>query len=171
MIQRRKQFFAPHRNLGISCSHCRCVQRCAAAVELRVATFKVDVTPPIGSPLCDALVPPATGVNDPLSARGIVLKADDQKPVVLVAVDWVGIGNEGHDAWRNAIAEACDTTPDRVCVHACISTMRPVAIFWPSRSPPRRGCPANCSPSSTAREAIRRVGRRGRRRDWRNWNR
>ena len=65
-----------------------------------------------------ALVPPATGVNDPLSARGIVLQADDQKPVVLVAVDWVGIGNEGHDAWREAIAEACETSIDRVCVHA-----------------------------------------------------
>src|SRR3990172_5800440 len=74
------------------------------AVDLRVATFKLDVTPPVGSPLCDALVPPATGVNDPLTARGIVLKADDQKPVVLVAVDWVGIGNDGHDAWRDAIA-------------------------------------------------------------------
>src|SRR5882757_8705775 len=68
------------------------------AVDLRIATFKVDVTPPPGSPLCDALVPPATGVNDPLSARGIILQADDQKPVVLVAFDWVGIGNEGHDA-------------------------------------------------------------------------
>src|SRR3954468_13106133 len=70
------------------------------AVDLRIATFKADVTPPPGSPLCDGLVPPATGVNDPLWARGIVLVADDQKPVVLVAVDWVGIGNEGNDAWR-----------------------------------------------------------------------
>src|SRR5262245_43969853 len=80
------------------------------AVNLKVATFKLEVTPPIGSPLCDALVPPATGVNDPLSARGIILVADDQKPVVLVAVDWVGIGNDGHQAWREAIAESCHTT-------------------------------------------------------------
>lgn len=88
-----------------------------AAAELRVATFRFDVTPPPGSPLCDALVPPATGVNDPLSARGIILQADDQKPVVLVAVDWVGIGNTGLDAWVDAVAGACDTTRDRVCVH------------------------------------------------------
>src|SRR5262249_21417736 len=90
---------------------------CALAVDLRVATFKVDVTPPKGSPLCDGLVPPATGVNDPLSARGIILKADNQAPVVLVAFDWVGIGNEGHDAFRKAIAEACKTPLDSVCVH------------------------------------------------------
>jgi len=87
------------------------------AVELSIGTFKVDVTPPIGSPLCDGLVPPTAGVNDPLSARGIVFQADDQPPVVLVAVDWVGIGNEGNKAWREAIAKACDTTIDRVCMH------------------------------------------------------
>src|SRR4051812_15899962 len=46
------------------------------AVTLQIATFKVDVTPPNGSPLCDGFCPPVTGVNDPLSARGIVLQAD-----------------------------------------------------------------------------------------------
>src|ERR1700755_1692445 len=97
--------------LGVACSN-------PFAVELRAATFKVDVTPPAGSPLCDGLVPAATGVNDPLWARGIVLVADEQKPVVLVAVDWVGIGNDGHDAWCQAIAEACKTPIDRVSVHA-----------------------------------------------------
>ena len=102
--------------LRLRCSGLLCAA--ADAVELRVATFKVDVTPPPGSPLCDGLVPPATGVNDPLSARGIILQADKQKPVVLVAFDWVGIGNEGHDAFRKAIAEACQTPVDRVCVHA-----------------------------------------------------
>jgi hypothetical protein len=40
----------------------------AFGVDLRMATFKVDVTPPAGAPLCDGLVPPATGVNDPLTA-------------------------------------------------------------------------------------------------------
>ncbi len=28
----------------------------AAAVPLRIATFEADVTPPLGTPLCDALV-------------------------------------------------------------------------------------------------------------------
>ena len=51
----------------------------AHAVDLRVATFKLDVTPPPGSPRCDGLVPPAAGGNDPRWARGRGLEADDQK--------------------------------------------------------------------------------------------
>jgi hypothetical protein len=72
----------------------------------------------LGSPLCDALVKPAAAVDDPLSARGLVLVPRDQQPIVLVAVDWVGIGNAGHDRWRDAIAEAVGTTRERVAVHA-----------------------------------------------------
>lgn len=88
-----------------------------AAAPLRVATFQVDVTPPLGTPLCDGLVPPAEAVDDPLSARGILLDFSEG-PVVLVAVDWVGIGNTGHDLWREKIAAAAGTTMDRVTVHA-----------------------------------------------------
>jgi len=42
------------------------------------------------------------------------------KPIVICAVDWTGILNEAHVAWRTAMAEAAGTTPDRVavqCVH------------------------------------------------------
>lgn len=95
-----------------------CLSGTSVAVELKVAAFQVDATPPLGAPLCDGMVPPVAGVGDPLSARGVVLKPEDQPAVVLVAVDWVGIGNEGHDAWRSAIASACETDMDRVCVHA-----------------------------------------------------
>jgi hypothetical protein len=38
-------------------------------------------------------------------------------PIVLVAVDWVGIANGGQQEWRTALAEAAGTTPDRVAVH------------------------------------------------------
>jgi hypothetical protein len=94
------------------------VTRGAAADEsLKVATFRIDATPPLGAPLCDALVRPAERIDDPLSARGVVLVTSD-KPIVLCAVDWVGIGNAGHDAWRQALADAAGTTPDRVAVHS-----------------------------------------------------
>jgi hypothetical protein len=83
---------------------------------LGIATFNVDVTPPLGTPLCDALVMPAKEIVEPLSARGIVLLTADQ-PIVLCAVDWVGIGNSGHDAFRIALAKAVGTSVDRVCVH------------------------------------------------------
>ena len=44
---------------------------CGAETPLRIAPFEADVTPPLGTPLCDALVQPAKEIVDPLSARGI----------------------------------------------------------------------------------------------------
>ena len=129
----------------------------ARAVDLRIATFKLDVTPLVGSPLCDALVPPATGVNDPLSARGIVLQADAEPPIVLVAVDWVGIGNEGHDAWREAIAAACGTQRDRVCVHALHQHDAPGCDFLADRIAAEAGLAGQEFPVEFARDAIKRA--------------
>jgi hypothetical protein len=129
----------------------------SAAVEIKVGTFRADVTPPIGSPLCDAAVPPATGVNDPLSARGIVLQPGREPPVVLVAVDWVGIGNEGHDAWREAIAKACRTSPDRVCVHCVHQHDAPGCDFLAEQIAAEVGLPRQLFPVDFARDAIRRV--------------
>ena len=88
-----------------------------AAEPLRVSTFQVDVTPPLGSPLCcSAGVKPATKIIDPLSARGIILLGPP-KPIVLAAIDWEGIANEGWDEWRRALAEAAHTDIDHVSVH------------------------------------------------------
>ncbi|MEO1997248.1 MAG: hypothetical protein ABGZ17_18415, partial [Planctomycetaceae bacterium] len=84
--------------------------------ELSLSTFRIDATPPIGAPLCNGNVQPATTIDDHLSARGVVLFADGE-PIVLCALDWVGIGNAGHDAFREALAQAAGTHPDRVAVH------------------------------------------------------
>jgi hypothetical protein len=83
---------------------------------LQITTFQSDVTPPLGTPLCFALVPPGKEVVDPLTARGIVI-AGSGKPIILVAVDWVGISNQSHERWRRNLAEAIHTTIDRVSVH------------------------------------------------------
>jgi hypothetical protein len=83
---------------------------------LRIALFEMDITPPIGTPLCDGLVPPAKEIVDRLSARGIVLLTDD-RPIVLCALDWVGVGNSGYDEFRQAIAKAAGTTKEHVAVH------------------------------------------------------
>jgi hypothetical protein len=80
---------------------------------LRIAAFNVDATPPIGSPVAYAK---ARKIEDPLSARGIVLLGTGQ-PVVLCAVDWIGIANSGHTLFREKLAAAAGTTPDRVSVH------------------------------------------------------
>ncbi len=86
---------------------------------LHLATFACDVTPPIGHPLCGGWIPPVRAVDDPLRALGVVLLGMG-KPVVLCAVDWCGIRNDAHRAWRQALADASHTVPERVavqCVH------------------------------------------------------
>jgi hypothetical protein len=85
----------------------------ALADDLRVGVFRVDVSPPLGSPVAYA---PARKIEDPLSARGIVLLGAE-KPIVLCAVDSIGIGNEGFEQWREALANAVGTTPSRVSIH------------------------------------------------------
>jgi hypothetical protein len=86
------------------------------APGLRVATFAAEVTPPLGTPLCVGLVMPGSSVSDPLEARGVVLLPEGQQPIVLCAVDWLGIGNSSHDRWRAALALAAGTIPSRVAV-------------------------------------------------------
>ncbi|MFZ2641467.1 MAG: hypothetical protein WA117_10750 [Verrucomicrobiia bacterium] len=81
---------------------------------LRLATFDVDATPPVGSMLA---YDPVVRVDElTLRCRGIVLLGAGE-PIVLCAVDWIGIANESQDAFREALAKAAGTTPQRVAVH------------------------------------------------------
>ncbi len=81
---------------------------------LRVATFDIDATPPIGSWMA---YDPVTNVWEMgLRARGIVLLGAGE-PIVLCALDWIGIANEGQDAFRSALGQAAGTSPRRVAVH------------------------------------------------------
>jgi hypothetical protein len=77
--------------------------------------FDLDATPPVGSLL--AYDPMANEWDLGLRARGIVLLGAGE-PLVLCAIDWIGIANEGHDAFRRVLAAAAGTTPERVAVHA-----------------------------------------------------
>ena len=82
---------------------------------LQVATFDVDATPPIGSMMA---YDPVTNQWDlGLRAKGMVILGSGD-PIVLCAVDWIGIGNGGHDAFRDGLARAAGTTSDRVSVHS-----------------------------------------------------
>jgi hypothetical protein len=85
------------------------------ASALSVATFDVDATPPVGSLL--AYDPVTNHWELGLRARGIVLLGAGE-PIVLCAVDWIGIANEGYDAFRDALARAAATSPRRVAVHS-----------------------------------------------------
>jgi hypothetical protein len=81
---------------------------------MKLATFDVDATPPLGSAMA---YQPARRLDElALRCRGIVLVGADQ-PIVLCAVDWIGIANEGHDVFRAELARAAGTVPGRVAVH------------------------------------------------------
>src|SRR2546423_8100385 len=86
----------------------------AESSQLQLATFDIDATPPIGSMM--AYDPVTNHWDLGLRARGIVLLGA-KEPLVLCAVDWIGIANEGQDAFRTALARAAETSSQRVAVH------------------------------------------------------
>lgn len=92
-----------------------CITTSAHAIQ--IAPFRADVTPPIGAPLCGGLVKPAAGVSEPLLALGVVLLSDE-KPVVLCAIDYCEIRGADHIHWREVLAKAAATTPERVALHS-----------------------------------------------------
>ena len=80
--------------------------------ELRLATFDVDATPPVGFMMA---YDPVRKVDElELRARGIVICGAGD-PIVLCAVDWIGIGNESQDVFRQRLATAAGTTPAQGC--------------------------------------------------------
>ncbi len=92
-----------------------CVSARGAAEELRLARFEIRVDPRVGKPLAyDQMV----GSAGPLSCRGIVWLPGQEPPIVLAAIDWLGVANEAQTVFRNKLAAAAGTTPDRVVVHA-----------------------------------------------------
>jgi hypothetical protein len=103
--------------------------------SLKLAPFRFDVTPPESHPLCGGWIKPVVGVDDPLEAIGLVITGAGA-PIVICAVDWTGLLNEAHQRWRQILAQAAGTTPERVavqCVHqhnapfVCLETERIVS--------------------------------------------
>lgn len=104
--------------------------------EIRIATFDVDATPPPGSIL----------MYDPLQAdgeltlrcRGIILTGSGD-PIVLCAVDWIGVANEGHDRFRDILAAAAGTSRSRVAVHSLHQHDAPICDLTSERILRSRG--------------------------------
>lgn len=84
-----------------------------AAEQLKVGFFEVDASPTIGAPMA---YDPCVEVLDPLSLRGIVIVGADE-PIVMCAVDWIGISNGAHQALKRQLAAAAKSRPERVAVH------------------------------------------------------
>ncbi len=93
---------------------------------LRLSVFDIDATPPVGSMLAYDRMENRWDLG--LRAKGIVISGAG-KPVVLCAVDWIGIANESQDAFKEALAEAANTTPQRVVVHTIHQHDAPICDF------------------------------------------
>ena len=76
----------------------------AASSALSIAPFRFDVTAPIGHGCCGGWIKPIEAVDDAQEAIGYVLLGAGA-PIVICAVDWTGILNSAHVAWRTAMAE------------------------------------------------------------------
>ncbi|MGZ0174457.1 MAG: hypothetical protein ACKVHE_33565 [Planctomycetales bacterium] len=123
---------------------------------LRVTTFQVDVTPPLGSPLCNGNVKPVMKIVTPLTARGIVI-LEAGEPIVLCAVDWVGIANESHDVFREALAEAAGTSVERVTLHTLHQHDAPGSDFATERLLAQHGLGGQYSNPDFDAESARRI--------------
>jgi hypothetical protein len=93
---------------------------------LRIATFDVDATPPIGSYMAYGKVINTWDMS--LRARGIVLIGAG-KPIVLCSVDWIGIANDSQDEFKKVMAEAAGTDPDHVALHTIHQHDAPICDF------------------------------------------
>lgn len=94
------------------------------AAELRVATFKCDMTPPLGhrdSPSS----PPLEIIEHPLMAKGIVID-DSGKRYVFCTIDWCELNNATHDLYRRKIADAAGTDFASVALHTVHQHTAPV---------------------------------------------
>ena len=83
--------------------------------QFRLASFRADVTIPIGHRCMGVLPTKSKTIRDRLYANGFILTGA-QQPIVLCAVDWCEIRNGAYDQWRDALASSVGTTRERVLV-------------------------------------------------------
>lgn len=121
------------------------------APGLRLATFDIDATPPVGSKL--TYDPEINKWDLGLRARGVVLLGAGQ-PIVLCSVDWIGIANEGQDAFRQALADAAGTIPERVAIHTVHQHDAPTCDFSVEKVLKKAGINPLCFEGSFARQLI-----------------
>jgi len=125
-----------------------------AAEPLRIAPFDVDASPPIGSPMA---YDPTKEVTTPLACRGVVLMGHEA-PIVLCAVDWIGIGNDGNREFREKLADAAGTTPERVAVHTLHQHDAPWCDFSMDQLTAGVGINSQFQDTMFLRDVMRRAG-------------
>ena len=76
---------------------------------------------------------------------------------MLCAIDWIGISNESQDAFKEALAEAAGTIPNRVVVHTVHQHDAPISDFTSERLLIDNNLPPGCFDGTFDREVIARL--------------
>jgi hypothetical protein len=121
---------------------------------LNLATFDVDVTPPVGSELTYNTMVNSWDMS--LRAKGVVILGAGQ-PIILVALDWLGIDDESQDIFKATLAKAAGTSPERVVVHTLHQHDAPRSNFAAERILKNAGLSPGPFESSFQRNAIHRL--------------
>ena len=116
------------------------------AADYRVATFQADITIPLGHACMGGGVADAKEIVDPLWAKGFVLLGAD-KPIVLVALDWCQCNNDSYDRWREVLAQAAGTTPERILLSTVHQHDAPICDLTAQKLLDEQGLKGyNCDP-------------------------
>lgn len=99
--------------------------RRAIGADLTLASFRVDVTPPIGDGPCVGCMPTVGSIEHPLEMRGVVLRSGDDS-YVIAAIDFCGICNTSDEVLRDAMAKAAGTTRERVALQSLHQHSAPI---------------------------------------------
>ncbi len=122
--------------------------------ELKIGLFDVNATPPVGSQL--TYDPMINTYDLSLRAKGIVLIGAGA-PIVLCAIDWIGISNESQDVFKQSLAEAAGTTLERVAVHTVHQHDAPICDFTAEKLLKEKNLPLGCFDGSFARLLIKNI--------------
>ena len=128
----------------------------AADGPLKIAVFDVDATPPVGSYLTYDQMANVWDMG--LRAKGIVLTGAGA-PVVICAIDWIGIANESQDVFKKTLADAVQTDPKRVVVHTLHQHDAPICDFSVEKMLKELNMEPMSFESSFAREFLVRLGK------------
>jgi len=103
-----------------------------SSTDLKIVTFQVDMTPPIGDPLAYV---PNEKIDTPIYVSGVVLD-DGKTRAVWVSCDYIYICGESYIAWTEMIAERAGTIANHVFLH---SVHQHDSIRWAPEYNPKEG--------------------------------
>ncbi len=127
-----------------------------ATPAYQIATFRAEVTIPIGHACMGGGISPAKEIVDPLFANGVVLLGP-AKPIVFLAVDWCEIRNDAYDHWRDAMAEAAGTSRECVLLACVHQHDAPVIDYEAQRLLDEAGLEKSLCDTAFAKECVARV--------------